>query len=155
LPFGYLLDDFYTTKDKNDIIDALEKGLQKAKSTMEYNLKKWGEISRLDIEGFLKDHTKEIIEGDFERINEDYLGLKRGEIQKVSTDPEVQRLRRERDEAAWDNYIQNSTDKFEAARVIASLTEQYTNSKTIGGKRHVYWGGTANFRAGLNKVINK
>jgi shikimate kinase len=151
----YLLDDFYTTKDKNDIIDALAKGLKKAEASMEYNKKVFNDISKVDIEKFLKDHTKEIIEGDFERINEDYLSLKRGELQEVSTDPEVQKARRLRDEAAWGDYMENSTDKLKAAEVLASLNEQYTNSSTIGGKRHVYWGGTANWRAGLNKVINK
>ena len=151
----YLLDDFYTTKDKNDIIDALSKGLKKAEASVEYNKKVFSDISKVDIEKFLKDHTKEIIEGDFERINEDYLGLKRGELQEVSIDPEVQKARRLRDEAAWSDYMENSTDKLKAAEVLASLNEQYTNSSTIGGKRHVYWGGTANWRAGLNNVINK
>ena len=151
----YLTEDFYTTADKQGLTKAFEEGLKKASARVDLAEKASFKMSELNVEKFLEDHFKEIIEGDFERINEDYLGLRRGEIQEVSTDPEVQRLRRERDEAAWDSYMQSATDKFEAARVLASLTEQYTNTSTIGGKRHVYWGGTANFRAGLNNVINK
>ena len=151
----YLIEDFYTTTDKQGLTKAFVEGFKKTLERVALVEKTKDKISNLNIEKFLEDHFQEIIEGDYERINEDLFGLKRGELQKVSADPEVQRLRRERDEAAWDSYMQDASNKFEAARVLASLTEQYTNSKTIGGKRHVYWGGTANFRAGLNKVINK